>query len=80
MKGSVGKHSKSVKNRVNYILKDDHAFIYSNMSANKNNTSDLTDELKVVVKFRPDIKKNQSFTLFYPYQKMKILQLKNRKR
>ncbi|WP_234943238.1 relaxase/mobilization nuclease domain-containing protein, partial [Enterobacter hormaechei] len=44
-------------NRVGYILKDDHTFICSNMSADKNNVSDLTDEFKTVSGFRPDIKK-----------------------
>lgn len=57
MKGNVGKHGKSFKNRVKYILKDDHDFICSNMSADKNNVSDLTDEFKAVGKFRTDIKK-----------------------
>ena len=54
MKGNVGKHGKSFKNRVKYILKDDHDFICSNMSADKNNVSDLTDEFKAVGKFRTD--------------------------
>ncbi|HAE5398333.1 TPA_asm: relaxase/mobilization nuclease domain-containing protein, partial [Salmonella enterica subsp. enterica serovar Napoli] len=45
------------KNRVKYILKDDHGFICSNMSADKNNVSDLTDEFKAVSSFRPDINK-----------------------
>ncbi len=31
MKGNVGKHGESFKNRVKYILKDDHDFICSNM-------------------------------------------------
>ncbi|MFJ1169316.1 relaxase/mobilization nuclease domain-containing protein [Klebsiella pneumoniae] len=57
MKGNVGKHGKSFKNRVKYILKDDHDFICSNMSADKNNVSDLTDEFKAVGNFRVDIKK-----------------------
>ncbi|MBN3131980.1 relaxase/mobilization nuclease domain-containing protein [Pectobacterium brasiliense] len=57
MKGNVGKHGKSFKNRVKYILKDDHDFICSNMSADNNNVSDLTDEFKAVGKFRVDIKK-----------------------
>ncbi|WP_409159707.1 relaxase/mobilization nuclease domain-containing protein [Pectobacterium sp. B2J-2] len=57
MKGNVGKHGKSFKSRVKYILKDDHDFICSNMSADKNNVSDLTDEFKAVGKFRTDIKK-----------------------
>ncbi|HAE3053091.1 TPA_asm: relaxase/mobilization nuclease domain-containing protein, partial [Salmonella enterica subsp. enterica serovar Napoli] len=48
---------KSFKNRVKYILKDDHGFICSNMSADKNNVSDLTDEFKAVSSFRPDINK-----------------------
>ncbi|HHQ8350293.1 TPA: relaxase/mobilization nuclease domain-containing protein [Salmonella enterica subsp. diarizonae] len=57
MKGYVAKSGKSFKNRVKYILKDDHDFICSNMSADKNNVSDLTDELKAVSNFRPDINK-----------------------
>ena len=57
MKGSVAKTGKSFKNRVDYILKDDHSFICSNMSADKNNVSDLTDEFKAVSSFRQDIKK-----------------------
>ncbi|EKH3151181.1 relaxase/mobilization nuclease domain-containing protein, partial [Salmonella enterica] len=40
-----------------YILKDEHSFICSNMSADKNNVSDLTDEFKAVSSFRQDIKK-----------------------
>lgn len=57
MKGNVAKTGRSFKNRVDYILKDDHDFICSNMSADKNNVSDLTDEFKTVSSFRPDIKK-----------------------
>ncbi|MCW9487318.1 relaxase/mobilization nuclease domain-containing protein [Klebsiella michiganensis] len=57
MKGYVAKSGKSFKNRVKYILKDDHDFICSNMSADKNNVSDLTDEFKAVSNFRPDINK-----------------------
>ncbi len=57
MKGNVAKTGKSFKNRVDYILKDDHDFICSNMSADKNNVSDLIDEFKTVGKFRADIKK-----------------------
>ncbi|AKG67854.1 relaxase [Serratia fonticola] len=57
MKGYVAKSGKSFKNRVKYILKDDHGFICSNMSADKNNVSDLTDEFKAVSSFRPDINK-----------------------
>lgn len=57
MKGNVAKTGKSFKNRVHYILKDDHSFICSNMSADKNNVSDLTDEFKAVSSFRQDIKK-----------------------
>ena len=57
MKGYVAKSGKSFKNRVDYILKDDHSFICSNMSADKNNVSDLTDEFKAVSSFRQDIKK-----------------------
>ncbi|HDX2728602.1 TPA: relaxase/mobilization nuclease domain-containing protein [Escherichia coli] len=57
MKGSVAKTGRSFKNRVGYILKDDHSFICSNMSADKNNVSDLTDEFKAVSSFRQDIKK-----------------------
>ncbi|RYL10082.1 relaxase/mobilization nuclease domain-containing protein, partial [Citrobacter freundii] len=47
----------SFKNRVDYILKDDHDFICSNMSSDYNNVSDLTDEFKIVSSFRQDIKK-----------------------
>lgn len=57
MKGSVAKTGKSFKNRVDYILKDDHDFICSNMSSDYNNVSDLTDEFKAVSSFRQDIKK-----------------------
>ncbi|HHW3987458.1 TPA: relaxase/mobilization nuclease domain-containing protein [Raoultella planticola] len=57
MKGNVAKTGKSFKNRVDYILKDDHSFICSNMSADRNNVSDLTDEFKAVSSFRQDIKK-----------------------
>lgn len=57
MKGYVAKSGISFKNRVKYILKDDHDFICSNMSADKNNVSDLTDEFKAVSGFRPDINK-----------------------
>ena len=57
MKGNVAKTGRSFKNRVDYILKDDHTFICSNMSADKNNVSDLTDEFKTVSAFRQDIKK-----------------------
>lgn len=57
MKGNVAKTGRSFKNRVEYILKDDHDFICSNMSADKNNVSDLTDEFKTVSSFRQDIKK-----------------------
>lgn len=57
MKGNVAKTGRSFKNRVDYILKDDHTFICSNMSADKNNVSDLTDEFKTVSGFRQDIKK-----------------------
>jgi hypothetical protein len=57
MKGNVAKTGRSFKNRVDYILKDDHSFICSNMSADKNNVSELTDELKTVSGFRQDIKK-----------------------
>nr|WP_228711509.1 relaxase/mobilization nuclease domain-containing protein [Klebsiella pneumoniae] len=39
------------------MLKDDHSFICSNMSADKNNVSELTDEFKTVSGFRQDIKK-----------------------
>ncbi|VAG14844.1 relaxase/mobilization nuclease domain-containing protein [Klebsiella aerogenes] len=56
MKGNVAKTGRSFKNRVEYILKDDHSFICSNMSADKNNVSDLTDEFKAVSSFRHDIK------------------------
>ncbi|EBP3710532.1 relaxase, partial [Salmonella enterica subsp. enterica] len=54
MKGNVAKTGKSFKNRVDYILKDDHSFICSNMSSDKNNVSDLTDEFKTVSSFRQD--------------------------
>ncbi|MDE4819147.1 relaxase/mobilization nuclease domain-containing protein [Klebsiella pneumoniae] len=57
MKGNVAKTGRTFKNRVGYILKDDHTFICSNMSSDKNNVSDLTDEFKTVSGFRPDIKK-----------------------
>lgn len=57
MKGNVAKTGRSFKNRVDYILKDDHIFICSNMSADKNNVSELTDEFKAVSSFRQDIKK-----------------------
>lgn len=57
MKGSVAKTGKSFKNRVDYILKDDHDFICSNMSSDYNNVSDLADEFKIVSSFRQDIKK-----------------------
>ena len=57
MKGSVAKTGKSFKNRVDYILKDDHDFICSNMASDYNNVSDLTDEFKIVSSFRQDIKK-----------------------
>lgn len=57
MKGSVAKTGRSFKNRIEYILKDDHSFICSNMSVDKNNVSDLTDEFKAVSSFRQDIKK-----------------------
>ncbi|EAA4993881.1 relaxase, partial [Salmonella enterica] len=54
MKGSVAKTGKSFKNRVDYILKDDHDFICSNMASDYNNVSDLTDEFKAVSSFRQD--------------------------
>ncbi|MCB8450193.1 relaxase/mobilization nuclease domain-containing protein [Klebsiella aerogenes] len=57
MKGNVAKTGRSFKNRVDYILKDEHSFICSNMSADKNNVSDLTDEFKTVSSFRQDIKR-----------------------
>lgn len=57
MKGYVAKSGKSFKNRVKYILKDDHDFICSNMASDYNNVSDLTDEFKTVSNFRKDIKK-----------------------
>lgn len=57
MKGNVAKSGKSFKNRVDYILKDDHTFICSNMASDYNNVSDLTDEFKTVSSFRQDIKK-----------------------
>nr|WP_240635063.1 relaxase/mobilization nuclease domain-containing protein [Brenneria salicis]NMN92660.1 relaxase/mobilization nuclease-like protein [Brenneria salicis ATCC 15712 = DSM 30166]RBP57202.1 relaxase/mobilization nuclease-like protein [Brenneria salicis ATCC 15712 = DSM 30166] len=57
MKGNVAKTGRSFKNRVDYILKDDHSFICSNMSSGYNNVIDLTDEFKTVSSFRQDIKK-----------------------
>ncbi|BEO62816.1 hypothetical protein SMQE30_32390 [Serratia marcescens] len=57
MKGNVAKTGRSFKNRVRYILKDDHDFICSNMASDYNNVSDLTDEFKAVSGFRQDIKK-----------------------
>lgn len=57
MKGYIAKSGKSFKNRVKYILKDDHDFICSNMASDYNNVSDLTDEFKTVSSFRQDIKK-----------------------
>lgn len=57
MKGNVAKAGRSFKNRVKYILKDDHDFICSNMASDFNNVSDLTDEFKTVSSFRQDIKK-----------------------
>lgn len=57
MKGNVGKHGKSFKNRVKYILKDYHDFICSNMTSDSNNINELTDEFKTVSGFRQDIKK-----------------------
>ncbi|WP_183053957.1 relaxase/mobilization nuclease domain-containing protein [Salmonella enterica] len=57
MKGNVAKTGRSFKNRVEYILKDDHDFICSNMASDYNNISDLTDEFKTVSSFRQDIKK-----------------------
>ena len=57
MKGNVAKTGRSFKNRVEYILKDDHDFICSNMASDYNNVSDLTDEFKTVSSFRQDIKK-----------------------
>lgn len=57
MKGNVAKTGRSFKNRIKYILKDGHDFICSNISADKNNVSDLTDEFKTVSSFRLDIKK-----------------------
>ncbi|RLM18396.1 relaxase [Brenneria alni] len=57
MKGNVAKTGRSFKNRVEYILKDDHNFICSNMASDFNNVSNLTDEFKTVSSFRQDIKK-----------------------
>ncbi|EAM6312597.1 relaxase, partial [Salmonella enterica] len=54
MKGNVAKPGRSFKNRVDYILKDDHDFICSNMASDYNNVSDLTDEFKTVSSFRQD--------------------------
>lgn len=70
MKGYVAKSGKSFKNRVKYILKDDHDFICSNMASDYNNVSNLTDEFKTISSFRQDIKK-QCFMRFYLFQKMK---------
>jgi hypothetical protein len=71
MKGNVAKPGRSFKNRVDYILKDDHDFICSNMASDYNNVSDLTDEFKTVSSFRQDIKK-PVFHAFYLFQKMNI--------
>ncbi|WP_228305142.1 hypothetical protein [Klebsiella michiganensis] len=71
MKGNVAKTGRSFKNRVEYILKDDHDFICSNMASDYNNVSDLTDEFKTVSSFRQDIKK-LFFMRFYLFQKMNI--------
>jgi len=79
MKGNVAKTGRSFKNRIKYILKDDHDFICSNISADKNNVSDLTDEFKTVSSFRLDIK-NQSFMRFYLFQKMRSSQMNNGKK
>ena len=79
MKGKVATTGRSFKNRIKYILKDDHDFICSNMSADKNNVSDLTDEFKTVSGFRPDIK-NQHFMHFYLFQKMRNSEMNNGKR
>jgi len=57
MKGNVGKHGKSFKNRVSYILKDDHDFICSNMTSDKDNIDELISEFRSVSEFRHDIKK-----------------------
>jgi hypothetical protein len=57
MKGNVAKTGRSFKNRVEYILKDDHNFICSNMASDFNNVSNLIDEFKTVSNFRQDIKK-----------------------
>src|SRR5471030_611820 len=57
MKGNVGKHGKSFKNRVKYILKDDHDFICSNMSSDKDNINELTSEFRGVSEFRHEINK-----------------------
>jgi len=70
MKGNVAKAGRSFKNRVKYILKDDHDFICSNMASDFNNVSDLTDEFKTVSSFRQDIK-NLFFMRFYLFQKMR---------
>lgn len=57
MKGYVAKSGKSFKNRVKYILKDDHDFICSNMFSDKDKINEITDEFKAVANFRKDIKK-----------------------
>ncbi|EAY4784047.1 relaxase [Salmonella enterica] len=57
MKGKVAKSGRSFKNRVKYILKDDHDFICSNMFSDKDNVNEITDEFKAVANFRKDIKK-----------------------
>jgi hypothetical protein len=68
MKGNVAKTGRSFKNRVEYILKDDHDFICSNMASDYNNVSDLTDEFKTVSSFRQDIK-NQFSCVFISSKK-----------
>ncbi|HGM6757423.1 TPA: relaxase/mobilization nuclease domain-containing protein [Serratia marcescens] len=72
MKGYVAKSGKSFKNRVEYILKDDHDFICRNMASDFNNVSDLTDEFKAVSSFRQDIKK-PVFHAFLSVPKNEIL-------
>jgi len=65
MKGNVGKHGKSFKNRVSYILKDNHDLICSNMTSDKDNVNELTSEFRSVSEFRHDIKKPVIHAFFF---------------
>ncbi|MCQ3965772.1 relaxase, partial [Klebsiella pneumoniae] len=56
MKVNLAKPRRSFKNRVDYILKEDHDFICINIASDYNNVSDLNDEFKAVSSFRLDIK------------------------